>query len=50
VQVAVEDADRVDLVEEVAFFDEKVDLILDGRRRENPRTALSASIVEEADL
>ena len=32
----------------VAFFDEKVDVILDGRRREKPRTALSKSIVDEA--
>jgi uncharacterized protein (DUF427 family) len=39
-----------ELAGRVAFFDEKVDVILDGRRRENPRTALSASIVEEADL
>jgi uncharacterized protein (DUF427 family) len=32
----------------VAFFDEKVDVILDGERREKPRTALSQSIVDEA--
>jgi uncharacterized protein (DUF427 family) len=32
----------------VAFFDEKVDVIVDGQPREKPRTALSKSIVDEA--
>jgi uncharacterized protein (DUF427 family) len=34
----------------VAFFDEKVDVIVDGQRRERPRTAVSRAIVEEAGL
>jgi len=34
----------------VAFFDEKVDVTVDGERRERPRTALSAAILQEAGV
>jgi uncharacterized protein (DUF427 family) len=34
----------------IAFFDEKVNVILDGQRRERPATAVSAAIVEEAGV
>jgi uncharacterized protein (DUF427 family) len=34
----------------VSFFNEKVDIIVDGRRREEPQSALAATIVEEAGL
>jgi uncharacterized protein (DUF427 family) len=34
----------------IAFFDEKVDVIVDGHRRERPDTAVSAAIVEEAGV
>ena len=32
----------------VAFFDELVDIIVDGERRERPRTAVAKAVVEEA--
>ena len=34
----------------VAFFDERVDVFLDGKRRERPRGPLSAAILEEAGV
>ena len=34
----------------VAFFDELVDVTLDGERRERPRTGISATILEEAGV
>ena len=34
----------------VSFFNEKVDIIVDGRRREEPQSALAATIVEEAGV
>jgi hypothetical protein len=34
----------------VAFFDELVDVIVDGERRDRPRTAISAAILEEAGV
>jgi hypothetical protein len=34
----------------VAFFDELVDVIVDGELRERPRTLFAASIVEEAGV
>ncbi len=37
-----------ELTGRVAFFDEKVDVTIDGERRERPQTALSKSIVDEA--
>ena len=33
----------------VAFFDEKVDVVVDGELRERPHTAVSAAVVEESD-
>jgi hypothetical protein len=32
----------------VAFFDELVDVVVDGRRRERPATPQARSIVDEA--
>jgi uncharacterized protein (DUF427 family) len=34
----------------VAFFDERVDVVLDGERRSRPRTAVSKAIMEEAGV
>jgi uncharacterized protein (DUF427 family) len=34
----------------VAFFNEKVDIVVDGRRHEQPQSAVAASIVEEAGV
>ena len=34
----------------VSFFNEKVDITVDGRRREEPQSALAATIVEEAGV
>ena len=34
----------------VAFFDERVDVVLDGERRSRPRTAVSQAIMEEAGI
>jgi len=34
----------------VAFFDERVDVVLDGERRSRPRTAVSQAILEEAGI
>jgi hypothetical protein len=34
----------------VAFFDELVDVSLDGERRARPRTPFARAIVEEADV
>jgi hypothetical protein len=34
----------------VAFFDELVDVSLDGERRERPRTQFAKAIVEEAGV
>jgi uncharacterized protein (DUF427 family) len=34
----------------VSFFNEKVDIVVDGRRREEPQSALAATIVEEAGV
>jgi len=39
-----------DLTDAVAFFNEKVDVIVDGRRWEKPTSALAATIVEEAGV
>jgi uncharacterized protein (DUF427 family) len=39
-----------DLTDAVAFFNEKVDVIVDGRRWEKPSSALAATIVEEAGV
>jgi uncharacterized protein (DUF427 family) len=34
----------------VAFFDERVDVVLDGERRPRPRTAVSQAIMQEAGI
>jgi uncharacterized protein (DUF427 family) len=34
----------------VAFFDERVDVVLDGERRSRPRTAVAQAIMEEAGI
>jgi len=34
----------------VAFFDERVDVVLDGERRERPRTAIADAILDEAGV
>jgi uncharacterized protein (DUF427 family) len=34
----------------VAFWDERVDVVVDGERRGRPRTALSATLLEEAGV
>jgi uncharacterized protein (DUF427 family) len=34
----------------VAFFDERVDVVLDGERRSRPRTAVSQALMEEAGI
>ena len=34
----------------VAFFDERVDVVLDGERRSRPRTAVSQAILQEAGI
>jgi uncharacterized protein (DUF427 family) len=34
----------------IAFFDEKVDVVLDGKRRPRPSGAVSAAILEEAGV
>jgi uncharacterized protein (DUF427 family) len=42
--------DAVALTGLVAFFDELVDVTVDGERRERPRTGISAAILEEAGV
>jgi uncharacterized protein (DUF427 family) len=42
--------DAVSIAGQVAFFDELVDVIVDGELRERPRTLFAASIVEEAGV
>ena len=34
----------------VAFYDERVDVVLDGERRARPRTAVSKAIMDEAGI
>jgi uncharacterized protein (DUF427 family) len=34
----------------VAFYDERVDVVLDGERRPRPRTAVSKAILDEAGI
>jgi uncharacterized protein (DUF427 family) len=38
------------VADRVSFFNEKVDIIVDGQRHERPQSALAASIVEEAGV
>jgi uncharacterized protein (DUF427 family) len=42
--------DAVAIAGLVAFFDERVDMILDGERRKRPRTAFSKAILDEVGV
>jgi uncharacterized protein (DUF427 family) len=42
--------DAAPIIGLVAFFDERVDVVLDGERRSRPRTAVSQAIMHEAGI